>query len=166
MFQFDPAPIAYIQKTLTSPFKFRLLMLKQIPMNYLAGVRIKSLTDSRCEVTLKHRWLVQNPFRSTFWAVLGMAAEMASGAMVMMYTYKQKPSISMLVGQMGGKFTKKAVGKTTFMCEIGQEIKAAVAKAAETGEAVEIVCPTKGFNAAGEQICEFSFTWTMKARSK
>jgi hypothetical protein len=84
MFQFDPAPIAYIQKTLTSPFKFRLLMLKQIPMNYLAGVRIKSLTDSRCEVTLKHRWLVQNPFRSTFWAVLGMAAEMASGAMVMM----------------------------------------------------------------------------------
>jgi hypothetical protein len=86
--------------------------------------------------------------------------------MVMMYTYKQKPSISMLVGQMGGKFTKKAVGRTTFICEIGQEIKAAVAKAAETGEAVEMVCPTKGFNEAGEQICEFSFTWTMKARSK
>ena len=95
-----------------------------------------------------------------------MAAEMSSGAILTMLTYKQKPSISLLVGHQTGKFMKKAVGVTTFVCESGQAIKAAIVQAAETGEAIEVLCPVIGYNEAKEPICEFTFTWSMKARSK
>ena len=83
-----------------------------------------------------------------------------------MYTYKLKPSISMLVGHQTGTFHKKAVGKTRFVCESGPEIRAAVERAATTSEAVEVTCPVKGYNEANELICEFTFVWSMKARSK
>ena len=165
-FQFDPAPIAYIQKSFTSGFKFRLAMFSQLPLGFWIGMRVRELNENRCVVTVPYKRLNKNPFRSTFWAVLGMAAEMSSGAILTMFTYKQKPSISLLVGSQTGKFSKKAVGITTFICESGPEIKAAVVKAAETGEAVEVLCPVKGFNDAQEVICEFTFTWSMKARSK
>jgi Domain of unknown function (DUF4442) len=165
-FQFDPAPIAYIQKAFTSPFKFRLAMFSQLPLGFWIGMRVRELNENRCVVTVPYKRLNKNPFRSTFWAVLGMAAEMSSGAILTMLTYKQQPSISLLVGHQTGKFLKKAVGLTTFVCESGQAIKAAIVQAAETGEAVEVLCPVIGYNEAKEPICEFTFTWSMKARSK
>jgi hypothetical protein len=163
-FQFDPAPMAYIQKNFTSPFKFRMIMWSQLPLGFWVGMRVRELNENRCTVTIPYKKLNANPFRSTFWAVLGMAAEMSSGALLTLFTYKQKPSISLLVGHQTGTFTKKAVGTTTFVCESGPEIKAAVIKAAETGEAVEVLCPVKGYNDAKEMICEFTFTWSLKAR--
>lgn len=138
----------------------------QLPMGFLSGMRIIELNENQCSVSLKYKWLNKNPFRSAFWAVMGMAAEMTSGALLVRYTHKQKPSISMLVAGQSGKFYKKGVGKMHFICESGQAIKTAVAQAAETGEAVEVTCPVKGYNAEKELICEFEFTWSMKARSK
>lgn len=165
-FQFDPAPIAYIQKSFTSGFKFRMAMFSVLPLGFWIGMRVRELNENRCVVTVPYKRLNKNPFRSTFWAVLGMAAEMSSGAILTMFTHQQKPSISLLVGSQTGKFMKKAVGITTFVCESGQAIQAAVVKAAETGESVEVLCPVIGYNAAQEPICEFTFTWSLKARSK
>jgi Domain of unknown function (DUF4442) len=164
-FQFDPAPMAYIQKSFTSGFKFRLAMWSQLPLGFWIGMRVRELNENRCVVTVPYKKLNSNPFRSTFWAVLGMAAEMSSGAILTMFTYKQKPSISLLVGYQTGKFMKKAVGVTTFICESGPEIKAAIIRAAETGEAQEVICPVVGYNEAQEPICEFTFNWSLKARS-
>jgi hypothetical protein len=130
----------------------RLLLMAILPMDFLTGMRIKVLTNERCEVVVRYKWLNKNPFRSTFWAVLGMTAEMSSGALLIMYTHKLKPSIAMLVVEQHSKYYKKAVGKTTFICESGKDI------------AAEVVCPMKGYNEAGDLICEYSFTWSLKAR--
>lgn len=165
-FEINSKHTAFIEKNFTSGFRFRLMMLTQLPMGYLSGMRVKQLDENRCTVQLKYKWLNKNPFRSTFWAVLGMAAEMTSGALLVRYTYKQTPSISMLVAAQSGIFHKKGVGKMMFVCEAGRAIKAAVIKAAETGEAVEVICPVKGFNSDKELICEFEFTWSLKARSQ
>ncbi|MFN8396240.1 MAG: DUF4442 domain-containing protein [Bacteroidia bacterium] len=164
-FQLDPSKVAYIQKAFTSPMKFRLTMYTQLPLGFWIGMRVRELNDQRCVVTVPYKRLNKNPFRSTFWAVLGMAAEMSSGAILTMYTYQQKPSVSLLVGSQTGKFMKKAVGLTTFVCEAAPAIKAAVIKAATTGEAVEVICPVIGYNEANEPICEFTFNWSLKARS-
>lgn len=165
-FQFDPAPIAYIQRSFTKPFKFRMVMWMQLPLGFWVGMRIRELNEKRCVVTVPYKRLNKNPFRSTFWAVLGMAAEMSSGAIITMFTHKQRTSISLLVVSQTGRFMKKAVGVTTFVCESGSAIQAALTKAAETGEAVEVTCPVMGYNEAQDLICEFSFTWSLKARSK
>ncbi len=165
-FEFDEAKIRYIEDNFSNPFKFRLMMAKILPMGFLTGMRIKTLTRERCEVTVRYKWLNKNPFRSTFWAVLGMAAEMSSGALLTMFTHGQRPSIATLVVHQEGRFMKKAVGTITFVCESGADIKAAIEETAATGEPVTVVCPMSGFDEAGDVVAEFAFTWSFKARLK
>ena len=57
----------------------------KLPSAWLAGVRVKKISLESCIVSVKHRWINQNPFKSMFWAVQGMAAELATGALVMSY---------------------------------------------------------------------------------
>ncbi|MCB9232408.1 MAG: DUF4442 domain-containing protein [Bacteroidia bacterium] len=164
--ELDPRPIEYIRNNALNGFKFRLMLLGQLPMGFLCGMKIKELSDSTAKVTVPYKWLNKNPFRSTFWAVLGMAAEMSSGIFLMMYTYKQKPSVATLVVENSAKYYKKATGRTTFVFEGGMDIKNAIRQTMATGEPIEVVCPMKGFNDSGELLVEYSFTWSFKARKK
>ncbi|HHG83727.1 MAG TPA: DUF4442 domain-containing protein [Bacteroidetes bacterium] len=163
-FNFQQENIDFIQKNFRSPFKFRMTLLSRLPMGFLSGMKVRELNQESCKVEVRYKWLNKNPFRSMFWAVLGMAAEMSSGALLIMYTYKQKPSIATLVTATSATYHKKAVGKITFVCNSGKEIAAAVAQTAISFEPVEVVCPMTGFNEAGEVVAKFSFTWSLKAR--
>lgn len=163
---FDEKSLQAIMGVFTSPFKFRMMLLTRLPMGFLSGMRIHHIDRNRCEVDIRYKWLNKNPFKSTFWAVLGMAAEMSSGAMILLYTHGQKPSIATLVTATEARYYKKAVGRTRFICESGPDIAAAAAQTIATGEGVEVRCPMKGFNDQGELVAEFSFTWSLKARLK
>ena len=146
--------------------RYRLLLLTRLPMGLLAGLRVSELTESRCAVSVPFKWLNRNPFRSTFWAVLGMAAEMSTGALILMYTQKQSPSLATIITGTTGQFMKKAVGRTTFVCENGDEIVDAVRQAMDTPDPVEVICSTRGVDEAGEVVAEFTFTWSMKKREE
>ena len=135
-------------------------------MGFDSGMKIKELTDKKCVVTVPYKRKNKNPFNSTFWAVLGMAAEMSSGAMLVQYTYKQKPSIAMLVADCHAEFVKKATNVTTFTCNDGLKIRAAIEKTMETGEPELIECNMIGKNQEGEEVTKWIFNWSVKARSQ
>ena len=67
-----------------TPRKLNLFLLFKLPSAFLTGVRTKSIDAQKCVVVVKHRWINQNPFKSMFWAVQGMAAELSTGALIMM----------------------------------------------------------------------------------
>ena len=165
-FNFNQTQIDYIQNNFINNFKFRLNLFKILPMGFLSGMKISELTEEKCSVTVPYKRKNKNPFKSTFWAVLGMAAEMSSGALLIMFTHKQKPSVAMIIVNCTGNFVKKATDKTTFTCSDGQKIKEAVKTAIENEEAQLIECHMKGVNEAGEEVANFTFTWSVKARIK
>lgn len=165
-FHFDEKQIQFIQRNFTNNFKFKLAMFKTAPMGYLSGMRVKELTDEKCAVTVPYKRLNKNPFHSTYWAVLGMAAEMSCAAMVVMYTFKQKPSIATLVVSCSGEFVKKATDVTTFVCNDGLKIKEAILKTIETKEPQIIKFSMTGKNKAGEDVAHFKFSWSFKVRSE
>ena len=153
-------------KQMTSPFKFRMFLLSKLPSAYFSGVRVKSLDENKCEVTVPFKWFSQNPFRSTYFACLSMAAEMSTGALALGHLYKRKPSVSMLVVKTEGEYFKKAVDKTTFVCEDGSQIKKMIEEAVESGEGKIIRAKTIGRNKAGELVAEFFITWSFKAKKE
>jgi len=163
-FQFDHSQIEFIKKSFTNNFKFRFSLFKILPMGFLSGMKISKLTEDKCSVTVPYKRKNKNPFRSTFWAVLGMAAEMSSGALLIMYTHKQKPSVAMIIVNCKGNFVKKATDITTFTCNDGQKIKQAIKTAIEKEEPQLIECDMAGVNEAGEEVANFTFTWSVKAR--
>ena len=161
---FDRKKIDEYKSLVLNPFLFRAGLIKNLPLAAPTGVKISVLNDASCEVTVPYKFLNKNPFNTTYWAVLGMAAEMASGALLLMYTHKLQPSVSTFVIGCEAKFIKRAVGLTTFKCTLGHEIAAKVLETCETFEGVEIDCITPAYNEAGELIAEFSFKWGIKAR--
>ncbi|MGD9345346.1 MAG: DUF4442 domain-containing protein [Candidatus Aminicenantes bacterium] len=139
-------------------------MFRKVPMAFLSGLKITELTEERCTVTVPYKRLNTNPFRSTYWAVLGMAAEMSTGALFIMYTYEQKPSMATLIVSCRAEFVKKATDVTTFVCHDGVRIKDALLRAIETNEPQLIECKVLGRDKAGEDVANFVFTWSVKVR--
>lgn len=151
-------------RLMTSPVKFRMFLLSKLPSAYFSGVRVKSLDENKCEVTVPFKWFSQNPFRSTYFACLSMAAEMSTGALALGHLYKRTPPVSMLVVKTEGEYFKKATDKTTFICEDGLAIKKMIDEAVSTGEARTIRAKSVGRNIAGELVAEFYITWSFKAK--
>ncbi|MGB3342593.1 MAG: DUF4442 domain-containing protein [Aequorivita sp.] len=147
-----------------SPRKINAYLFFKLPSAFLAGVRVKSITETTCITTVKHRWINQNPFKSMFWAVQGMAAELSTGVLVMDKINSSQQNISMLVASNRATFHKKARGKITFKCEEGKEVMEAIQKAVETGEGQTIWMKSAGRDAAGDLVSEFEFEWTIKKR--
>lgn len=149
-----------------SPIKFRLYLLTSLPSAFFSGLRIKHADTEECIVTIPYRWFTRNPFRSTYFACLGMAAEMSTGILAMAHTYKHNPRISMLVTALEASFTKKATGHTSFTCKDGLAIKEAVSRSIATGEGQTIKARSVGTNAQGETVAEFFITWSFKVKTK
>lgn len=135
-----------------------------LPMGFLSGMRIAQLDDELCEVHLRYSWLIKNPFRSTFWAVLGMAAEMSTGALLVSYTRNQPQRVSFILIENEAKYYKKGRGKMRFICNYSAQVKQIIQKAISDVEKHEIQLPVSVLNASGELISEMSFKWMVQQR--
>jgi len=136
----------------------------KLPSAWWCGVRLKKIDTNSAVVSVKHRWFNQNPFKSMFWAVQGMAAEFATGIMVTNQINATGKRISMLVANNNANFSKKATGRITFTCNDGHLIKEALDKTIATGEGQTIWMKSVGVNEDGIVVSTFNFEWTVRLK--
>jgi len=151
---------------MTNSLLFKGAMAFQVPMAGLSGMKIPVLNEEECHVTVPYKHLNKNPFGSTYWAVLGMAAEMASGAILVMLCRGVQPTVSTFVTGTTAKFMKQAKGVTTFICKDGLKTKAAVEGAIESKKPINFTTKVIGYDKDGVELCEFTFDLGLKQRSK
>lgn len=149
-----------------NPIKFRLLLLSKLPSAFFSGVRVKYADEQKAIVTVPYKWFSTNPFRSTYFACLSMAAEMSTGVLAMAHCYSEDPPISMLVLKVEGNFSKKATGLTSFTCDDGHLVQYAIREAASSGKGTISTMRSVGTNENGEIVAEFNITWSFKVKSK
>lgn len=148
-----------------TPRKLNAFLLFKLPSAWLCGVRVKNIDTTSCIASVKHRWINQNPFKSMFWAVQGMAAELTTGALVTGYIRNSSKKISMLVASNNATYTKKAIGRITFVCTDGHLVADAIRKTIETGEGQTVWMKSIGTNQDGIEVSTFNFEWTIKVKS-
>jgi hypothetical protein len=151
---------------MTNWFLFKAYAIQKLPLAFLTGFKIVELDESKCVTCVKYRYLNKNPFKSTFWAVLGMAAELSTGAYALLATKGKEESIAVILVATHAEFVKKAAGVTTFTCSNWFEFDKAVARAIETGEPQTAIGRSIGSNCNGETIALFEFTWSFKIRDQ
>ena len=144
--------------------KMNLFLFLKLPAAFWSGVRVKSISKEQCVATVKHRWFNQNPFKSMYFAVQAMAAELTTGALVMIQIKNSGRNISMLVANNNGNFSKKATGRITFTCNDGHLIEEAIQKTITTNEGQTIWMKSIGQNEKGEQVSELNFDWSIKLK--
>ena len=144
--------------------KLNKFLFFKLPSAYLCGVRVKHIDEKSCVVTVKHRWINQNPFNSMYFAVQAMAAELSTGALVMLEIQKSGKKISMLVANNKSNFSKKATGRITFTCNEGALADTAIRAAVATGEGQTFWMKSIGTNEKGEQVSEMDFEWSVRTK--
>ena len=148
-----------------TPLKLNIFLFFKLPSAFWSGVRVKSISKEQCVVTVKHRWFNQNPFKSMYFAVQAMAAELTTGALVMMQIKKSGKNVSMLVANNNSNFSKKATGRITFTCNDGHLIEEAIKQTIANGEGQTIWMKSVGVNEKREQVSEMNFEWSIKLKA-
>jgi acyl-coenzyme A thioesterase PaaI-like protein len=141
----------------------RFLFLK-LPSAFLCGVRLRSLNKERAVVTVTLNFLNKNPFKSMFWAVQGMAAELATGVIILSEVKSSNVPISMLVTRNEAEFLKKAKGKITFTCTDVTLVKNQFATYLQSETGTRFWMQSEGVDEQGEVVSRFRFEWSVKAK--
>lgn len=149
----------------TVPNVNRFLFFK-LPSAYWSGVRLRFLSNENATTSVRFKWFNQNPFKSMYFAVQAMAAELSTGVLVMQKIQQSDQKISMLVLSNKSSFTKKAVGEITFKCMDGLKVDKAIKEAIDTQEAVTFWMQSIGRDQSGEQVSQMEFEWTIKVKPK
>jgi uncharacterized protein DUF4442 len=155
-----------LRSRMLNPLLVRGFMLKKLPLGLVAGLRVRELDSERCVVTVPYGWRTTNPFRSTYFAALSMAAEMSTGGLAMMAVELASAPVALLIVGLEASFEKKATALTTFTCEQGAKAFAAVAETLRTGEPATARLESVGRMPDGVEVARFAFTWSFKERSK
>ncbi|MCF6171548.1 MAG: DUF4442 domain-containing protein [Bacteroidales bacterium] len=153
-----------IRTLATKPLQMKLFMLANLPMGLLAGLKITQLDKGKAVVSVPFKYLNKNPFKSMYFAVLAMAAELSSGILSLAALHDTKVPVSMLVLDMHADFIKKARTKVIFSCAEGDKIINAINKSIQTGEGETVVVHTEGKDKSGDVVAKFAFTWTFKPK--
>jgi hypothetical protein len=155
-----------LKKKMLNSFIFFLFTLFKVPAVAIAGIRIKTLSGNKCTATVPFKFLNKNPFKSMYFAIQAMAAEISTAIPAMLAIEKHDESFAMLVVEVKAEFFKKGISKVTFTCESGPDYAAALEKSIQTKQPVTVVAKTIGTMADGTVVSEFYFTWSFKAREK
>jgi hypothetical protein len=149
---------------INSPILFKFFLATKLPAAFFAGLRIKEFDENKCVVQIRYSWFSMNPFKSIYFAVEAMAAEMCSGMLAFGQVYQRTPKVSMLVVKMEVSFVKKATGIILFTCEDGKAIQNTINEAISTKEGKILVSKSIGRNQQNEIVAEFNITWSFKAK--
>lgn len=155
---------AKLRRRMLNPLLMRGFFLAKLPLALVAGLRLRELTEERCVATVPYGWRSTNPFRSTYFAALSMAAELSTGALAMAAVESAPRPVALLITGLTGSFEKKAVGLTSFTCTDGAKLFAAVERTIATGEPAAVEVPTIGTAPDGAVVARFTFTWSFKVR--
>jgi hypothetical protein len=148
-----------------TPSSINYYTLFKLPAAYFTGVRVRSIDEKQCTVRVRLNFMNKNPFRSMFWAVQGMAAELSTGALIMHALHGSNTKASMLVIENKARFSKKAVGRINFSCNQGEAVLNAIHAAKEANAPQQLWLHANGYDEAGEEVSSFSFLWTIKVKN-
>lgn len=155
-----------IRKQILSPFKFGLFKISKLPLTFLSGIKTTALSPTSATTSVKYGYLNTNPFKSIYYGVLAMTAELSTGVLAIFSIAKYEESISLLVIESNGKFHKKATGRIKFTCNDGALFQKEIERCIEEKTPVTLSASTKGYNEQNELVCEYTFTWSFKLREK
>ena len=145
-------------------FKYNFFLFKYLPSAWLCGVRVRHLNDKKCIISVRHNWFNSNPFKSLYWAVQGMASELATGLAIIDYANKNKLKMSMLVISNESKFLKKAKGLIRFECNQVNSIKKTLSTLSKNKNTDKIKLTSIGYDESGDVVSEFIYEWSFKLR--
>ncbi len=155
----DDDRLAAEYRGLLGPVKFRLFSFVSMPAARFAGLRMDQLDGNSCVTSIPGGWRSQNPFKTMYWAVQGMGAELATGAAPFAMSRSMPERLRMFVVGTEATFVKRAKGRITFTCDNVSASRQAIEHSRESGGSVECDLRSIGRDSSGDVVSEWVFKW-------
>jgi hypothetical protein len=149
------------------------LMLKRVPMKAFmllkmpaaafAGLRIESVSSEKTVVSVPGGRRTQNPFGTMYWAVQGMAAELATAVVPTCISRSTPMKLRMFVVGTEAVFGRKAYGRCSFTCSDTNKVMEAFDESLSTGKSVNCDLTAIGTDSDAEVVSEWVFKWNFLA---
>ena len=133
----------------------------KLPSVWWCGIRVRGISLKSCKANVKLGWFNKNPFKSLFWAVQGMAAELTTGMLITQAITSSKKNISMLVLNNKANFSKKAKGLISFNCYQGEKINETINRLLKSKKPQILWVKSVGKDESGYVVSSFEFEWTL-----
>lgn len=146
---------------LLQPMSLRLWMVRHLPMAVPTRMKIVRLDGQGCKVEIPFRFWLKNPFGSLFWAVMGMGAELSTGALV--YAYASGKPVRFILTSMEARFIKKVTSKSYYICEAGDQVSKLIENLSPLNSD-SLTMPVVAYNEQNEEVANFSFTWQFQVK--
>jgi len=150
---------------LLSPFKQKIYFFRNLPMGLISGIRLIQLDEEKSVSEVPFRWCNKNPFKSMYFAVQSMAAELSTAALVMLALNKQDANVALIIVNMKVDFVKKAQTKVVFSCHDYDKILHEISKLSQLNDVAVVTVKTIGKDMNDNEVALFYFTWSFKRRS-
>ena len=135
-------------------------------MGLIAGLRVRHLDEHKTITSVPFKNVNKNPFRSIYFAVQCMAAELSTASACLLAIQGIKPSVALIVVEVKAQFIKKADGRIFFTCEDNQKAFQAVRECVDSGESRTVTMETTGRLKDGSVVTSAQITWSFKQRSR
>ena len=77
---------SYLKKVNNS-FLYRLFLISKLPIAWISGLKVNKVTAERAQISIRYKYLNQNPFKSMYFACQAMAAEMSTGLLALGFSF-------------------------------------------------------------------------------
>ena len=142
-------------------------MWTQMPAGAFAGMRIDHVDNHSTVVSVPGGRRTQNPFGTTYWAVQGMAAELATALIPTCISRCSPMKLRMFVVGTQATFGRKAYGRCRFTClDAYEKSMAALRESLRSGQSVDCNLTVRGVDPGDETVSEWTFTWNFLATEK
>lgn len=149
--------------------KFNILrfVASKVPLVLFCGIKVESVRNDSCLVTMKRNWRNRNPYGGAYFAATLAAAEMATGIMVFDELIEQKKrgfKVPAYIDQVDAMFYRQITGKASFVCHSGEAIRSAVQDAVDnrTTEMVRTIVYVT--NERGKSVAKIKLDWCIAGR--
>lgn len=160
----DDARIDKALRQMRNPLALLGFNALKMPLGLAAGLKIDHIDARSCTTSMPGGWRTQNPFGSTYWAAQGMAAELATGVHGYVLTQAAPVPVRMILSGCHGEFTRMCKGRSTYVFEQGDAVRARIEETLETGASLTCDTEVVGYDPGGEQVSRWTFTWAFRAR--
>ncbi len=148
-----------------SPFKQKIYFFKNLPMGLITGIKLVDLDEDQAVSVVPFRWCNKNPFKSMYFAVLSMAAELSTAALVMLALKSMDENVALIIVDMKVVFVKKAQSEIKFTCCDYGKIVQQLSTLSQPGDTAVVTVKTTGIDIDGDEVAAFYFTWSFKRRA-
>lgn len=145
-----------------------LFSLTRLPLIFWLKPRVIELNAKKAVIMMRFTRRARNHVNSMYFGVLCVGADLAGGLLAMNLFRNYKEKFTFVFKDFNAEFLKRCDGDACFVCEDGETIAHAVARAVETGERQNVtlgVTATAPFKYGEEPVCRFRLTLSLKVKS-